>query len=195
MCILHRFSNRFVGPSSIQVITRAGWVSSRPDRTILARSSSSLQQVTPIQVVLSSIPLRSGGNLILRPRWRLTLFQAPSNAVRIFMAQIQLSSRPRPFHWFGLVSESPFGGRWSRTQLEFIAFLARPSIDYRWQSSPRTGWALYAPRYLPGLYRESISQGVISCQWRLDPAGNTGGGLHRLVPRSVGNSDITPNIV
>ena len=42
---------------------------------------------------------------------------------------------PRPFHWFGLVSESPFGGRWSRTQLEFIAFLARPSIDYRWQSS------------------------------------------------------------
>ena len=32
-------------------------------------------------------------------------------------------------------------------------------------------------------------------QWRLDPAGNTGGGLHSLVPRSVGNSDITPNLV
>ena len=48
-CILHRFRNRFVGPSSIQVITRAGWVSPRTDRTILARPSS--------------IPLRSGGNL------------------------------------------------------------------------------------------------------------------------------------
>ena len=34
-----------------------------------------------------------------------------------------------------------------------------------------------APRYLPGLYRESISQGVIQCQWRLDLAGDTGGDL------------------
>ena len=51
-----------------------------------------------------------------------------------------------------------------------------------------------ALHYLPGPDRENISQGVISCQRRLDPAGNTGGGLHSLVPRAVGNSDITPNI-
>ena len=72
-------------------------------------------------------------------------------------------------------------------------------FSFRWRmchlcSTSRTGRALDDPHYLPGLHRESISQGVISCQWRLDPAGNTGGGLHSLVPRSVGNSDITPNI-
>ena len=30
-----------------------------------------------------------------------------------------------------------------------------------------------ALHYLPGPDRESISQGVIQCQWRLDPAGDT----------------------
>ena len=65
---------------------------------------------------------------------------------------------------------------------------ALPTIEYRWPfsfrwrmchpcSTSRTGRALDDPHYLPGLHRESISQGVISCQWRLDLAGDTGGDL------------------
>ena len=90
-----------------------------------------------------------------------------------------------------------------RTSVPHSSERYRPNrwpFSFRWRmchpcSTSRTGRALDDPHYLPGLHRESISQGVISCQWRLDPAGNTGGGLHSLVPRSVGNSDITPNLV
>ena len=51
-------------------------------------------------------------------RWPFSSkLQLPSDrvgrqAVTIYGSQIQLSSRPRPFHWVGLVSESPFGDRW-----------------------------------------------------------------------------------
>ena len=88
----------------------------------------------------------------------LHYLRAPSNAVRIFMAQIQLSSRPRPFHWFGLVSESPFGDRWPSSSTD-PAPGCTPTLFAPCSFLPRG-----APRYLPGLYRESISQSVIQCQ-------------------------------
>ena len=80
------------------------------------------------------------------------------------------------------LSSTLFGySRTGRTSSNAVRIVLTPQ---RWQSYPTTLFASCsfllrgALHYLLGPYRESISQGVIQCQWRLDPAGNPGGGLH-----------------